>query len=66
MKFNCNGDEDSEHAELLLLLVKVAHLAGDEDCCLKNKNKGEGTWLNAPTVPRQRRFVKLRLAVLIA
>ena len=57
MKFNCNDDEDSEHAELLLLLAKVAHLAGDEDRRLKNKNKREGTRLNAPTVPRQRRSV---------
>ena len=57
MKFNCNDDEDSEHAELLLLLAKVAHLAGDEDRRLKNKNKRVGTRLDAPTVPRQRRSV---------
>ena len=70
MKFNYNDDEGSKHAELLLLLVvplvKVAHLTGDEDRRLKNKNKREGTWLDAPTVPRQRRSVKVRSAVLIA
>ena len=46
MKFNCNDDEDSKHAELLLLLAKVAHLAGDEDRRLKNKNKRVGTRLD--------------------
>ena len=43
--------EDSEHAELLLLLTKVAHLAGDKDRRLKNENMREGTRLDAPTVP---------------
>ena len=66
MKFNCNGDEDSEYTELLLLLAKVAHLTGDEGRSLKNKFKREGTRLGAPIVPRQRRSVKFRSAVLIA
>ena len=48
MKSNYNDDEDSEHAELVMLLAKVAQLAGDDDRLLKNKNKREGTRLDAP------------------
>ena len=38
MQSNYNDDEDLEHAALLMLLAKVAHLAGDKELCLKNKN----------------------------
>jgi hypothetical protein len=41
MNSNYNDDEDSEHAELLMLLAKVAHLAGDADQRLRIKNKRE-------------------------
>ena len=51
MKFNHNDHEDSKQAELLMLLAKVAHLAGYKDQYLKNKNKREGTRLNALTAP---------------
>ena len=66
MKSNYNGNGDSEHTELLMLLAEVAHLAGNKVRRLKKKNKRAGTRLDAPTVPRQRRSVKFRSAVLIA
>ena len=57
MKSNYNGDEDSKHAERLMFLAEVAYCADGEDQCFKNNNKREGTRLNVPTVPQQRKSV---------
>jgi hypothetical protein len=51
MKSNYDDDEDSEHAELLMLLAKVSQLAGDEDQRLKNKNKRKGMVLGSTLLP---------------
>ena len=57
MKSNYNNNEDSEHAKFLMLLAKIAQLAGDKDWRLKNKTEREGIQRNASTVPCRRKLV---------